>query len=93
MTDVTVALRNQVDAKWKHFGSYLRFGAALIETIDKNSNECADCMLDLVTKWVNKDDETGDLPRTWETVVMAVKYSGRAQLARDLAKEHGVIME
>lgn len=93
MTDVTAALRHQVDAKWKHFGSYLRFDPTLIETIDKNSKECADCMLDLVTKWVSKDDGTGDLPRTWQTVVMAVKYSERAQLARDLAKKYGVIMQ
>ena len=47
-------------------------------------------MLDLVTRWVREDDKTGDLPRTWETVVDAVKDSGaeHAQLARKLAKKY-----
>ena len=48
-------------------------------------------MLDLLTKWVSEDEEgTGDLPRTWQTVVKAVKGSGRMQLARELAKKYGV---
>ena len=90
MTEVTEALGNQVDAKWKHFGSCLRFDSTLTDTIEKNNRECSDCMLDLVTKWVNKDEGTGDLPRTWETVVKAVKISGRIQLARELAEHYGV---
>ena len=57
-------------------------------TIKANNRECADCMLDLVTKWVRKDDGTGDLPRTWETVVKAVKASGHKQLAEELAKKY-----
>ena len=61
-----------------------------MDTIKENNGDCADCMLDLVTKWVRKDDGTGDLPRTWETVVKAVKASGHKQLAEKLAKKFGV---
>ena len=59
-------------------------------TIKANNIDCADCMLDLVTKWVSRDDGTGDLPRTWETVVKAVKASGHKQLAEELARKFGV---
>ena len=44
-------------------------------------------MLNLVTKWVSRDDDTGDLPRTWETVVKVVKASGHKQLAEELARK------
>ena len=47
-----------------------------MDIIEKdNSGRSADCMLDLVTRWVREDEGTGQLPRTWETVVMAVKGS------------------
>ena len=87
MTDVIEALGNQVDAHWNRFGSHLRFDSTLMGMIKANNRECADCMLDLVTKWVSRDEGTGDLPRTWETVVKAVKASGHKQLAEELAKK------
>ena len=61
-----------------------------MDTIKANNRECADCMLDLVTRWLREDEGTGQLPRTWETVVKAVKGSGaeHARLARDLAKKY-----
>ena len=90
MTDITEALDHQIDAHWNHFGNSLRFHPTLMGTIKADNRDCADCMLDLVTKWVSRDDGTGDLPRTWETVVKAVKASGHKQLAEELAKKFGV---
>ena len=90
MTDVTEALGNQVDAHWKHFGTYLSFDSSLMDTIKADNGYHADCMLDLVTKWLRKDDGTGDHPRTWETVVKAVKASGHKQLAEELASTYHI---
>ena len=90
MTDITEALDHQVDAHWKRFGNSLRFDPTLMDTIKADNGESADCMLDLVTKWLSRDDGTGDRPRTWETVVKAVKASGHKQLAEELAREFGV---
>ena len=90
MTDITEALGNQVDAHWKRFGNSLRFASTLIDTIEANNRECADCMLDLVTRWVRKDEGTGDRLRTWETVVKAVKASGHKQLAEELIRDFKV---
>ena len=90
MADITEALENQVDAHWNRFGNSLRCDPALMDMIQANKGECADCMLDLVTKWVRKDEGTGDLPRTWETVIKAVKASGHKQLAKELAGKFGV---
>ena len=89
MTEVIEALRHQVDARWRHFGTLLHFEHALMDTIETHNERSTDCMLDLVTKWMTLCDGTGWLPRTWETVVKAVKGSGCAQLAKELAKEFG----
>ena len=60
-----------------------------MDIIEKdNRGRSADCMLHLVTRWVREDEGTGQLPRTWETVVMAVKGSApeHARLVGELAR-------
>lgn len=92
MTDVIEALRHEVDANWRHFGTFLHFEPTLMNTIERDHRGSTDCMLDLVTKWVIHHDGTGELPRTWQTVVKAVKNSGHGKLAEELAKKYGVTL-
>ena len=56
---------------------------------DKKSDVGA-CMLQLVEKWLGHENGTGDLTRTWETVVQAVKKTGPGRLAEQLAQQYGV---
>ena len=49
-----------------------------------------DCMLDLLGKWTSNQAGTGALPRTWQTVVDAVKKTGFGVIAEDLAVKHGM---
>lgn len=50
------------------------------------------CMLELVSMWISNEVGTGSLPRTWQTVVEAVKKSGRTVFAKELAHKHGVTL-
>ena len=61
-----------------------------MDAIEKDRSGSTHCMLELVSKWVYRNNDTGDLPRTWTTVVKAVKSSGHGKLAEDLAKKYGV---
>ena len=61
----------------------------LIAAID-TGRKPEDCMLELVKKWMSKETGTGTLPRTWHTVVKAVKDTGVGVLAEDLEHQHGV---
>ena len=55
-----------------------------------DANNPADCMLDLSGKWTSNQAGTGTLPRTWQTVVEAVKKTGFGAIAENLALKHGV---
>lgn len=91
LTDVIKALKRRVDAEWKYFGTFLHVDPFLLDAIHKNNlANTADCMLDLVSKWVFCKEGTGDLPRTWQTVVEAVKDTGLEPLAKELAEKYGV---
>ena len=91
MTDVLDAIGGELDAKWRHFGTFLRFEPPLMDTIESDHNKSVtDCMLDLVTKWVAYYEGSGSLPRTWQTVVNAVRKSKHTKLAEKLAKTYGV---
>ena len=85
-----VALNHNLDAQWRHFGTYLRVEPAILNRIEKNRSNEEDRMLELVEKWLAHESGTGDLPRTWETVVQAVKDAGNRLLAEQLARLYGV---
>ena len=91
ITHVIEALGEKADSKWRRLGTFLRFEPSLLDTIQRaNSKSVTDCMLDLVTKWVDKYEGSGDLPRTWQTVVKAVRKLRSRKLAEELAKTYGV---
>ena len=92
LVDVIEALKHEVDAKWREFGTHLRVKPALMDSIhkDKSTTGARDCMLQLVEKWLGHEDGTDNLPRTWQTVVQAVKYTGNGVLAEQLVEKYGV---
>ena len=57
--------------------------------INKDKSEVIECMLQLVEDWMCHEDGTGDLPRTWKTVVQAVKDTGAGVLTQQLAEQYG----
>ena len=90
-TAIIEALNHQLDAKWRHFGTFLHVDYQIMKAIDAgNGGNPEDCMLDLLSKWTSNQAGTGTLPRTWQTVVEAVKKTGFGAIAETLALKHGV---
>ena len=85
-----IALDQQLDADWRLFGTYLYVKPSVMDGISMNNSKVGLCMLQLVEKWLCHDNGTGDLPRTWQTVVQAVKHTGKGLLAEQLAEQHGL---
>ena len=91
--DIVEALNHQLDAKWRHFGTFLCVDYQTMEAIEtRKQGKPDDCMLDLLSKWTSNQAGTGTLPRTWQTVVEAVKKAGFGVIAENLALEHGVTL-
>ena len=86
--DVIRALTHQLDAEWREFGTFLHVQPAIMDGIDKDRTNVGACMLQLVEDWVWHKDGTGDLPRTWTTVVQAIKDMGAGVLAQQLADQY-----
>ena len=61
-----------------------------MDRISMDQSTVGKCMLQLLEKWLGHDNGTGRLPRTWTTVVLAVKDTGKGLLAQTLAEQHGV---
>ena len=90
LADVIEALNHDLDVQWREFGTFLHIERAILDSIDTNKSNVGDRMLQLVEKWLDHDNGTGDLPRTWKTVVQAVKNTGKGRLAEVLAQRYGV---
>ena len=85
------ALNHDLDARWREFGTHLCVKPPIMDSIDKdNKSDVGACMLQLIEKWLADENGTGDLPRTWETVVRAVAKTGPGRLAEKLAHQYGV---
>ena len=91
--DVLKALNHQLDALWREFGTFLYVDRAVMEGIKKDTSNVSACMLHLVEKWLYHEDGTGNRPRTWDTVVQAVKDTGNGLLAEQLAQEYAVQLQ
>ena len=90
-SEVIGALKHDLDARWREFGTYVHVEPAIMDRIDgNNKSNVGACMLQLVENWLGRDNGTGDLPRTWKTVVQAVKNTGKERLAEQLAEKYGV---
>ena len=61
-----------------------------MDIIKMSESKAEDCFLSLVEKWLYHEDGTGDLPRTWETVIQAVEKSGKGNLTKKLRKKYGL---
>ena len=90
LLDVIKALDHQLDANWRVFGTHLKVGPEIMDGIEVNESDVGRRMLKLVEKWLAHDNKTGDLPRTWKTVVQVVKDTGKGLLAEQLAEQYGV---
>ena len=69
---------------------HLYVKTTIMDGISMNNSNVASCMLQLVEKWLGHDNGTGNLPRTWQTVVQAVKHTGKGLLAEQLTEQHEV---
>ena len=91
--DVIKALNHQLDARWREFGTTLYMDPAIMDIIEQDNVHVGPCMLSLVEKWLRCERGTGSLPRTWMTVVQAVKDVGEEGLAEQLAITYGVQLQ
>ena len=91
--DIVKALSHQLDAKWRHFGTFLRVDYQTMESIETSKRgRPEDCMLDLLGRWTSNQAGTGTLPRTWQTIVEAMKETGFRAIAENLAHKHGLTL-
>ena len=84
-----------IDSKWQNFGIELGIRKNVCEGI-KQQKLCIpkECFILLCSKWLSSGAGTGDKPRTWRTVLQAVRECGFPEVAdqveRSFSKNPGV---
>ena len=84
-------LNHQLDARWRHFGNFLRVKSEIMDNIEADHRgKSEDCMLNLLERWTSIHEGTGDLPRTWQTIVDVIRKMGLPKFAKSVALKNGV---
>ena len=75
--DLIDLVESQAYGKWKEFAINLGVQRNIREEIAFDSQRVAkDNFIEVVYRWLSHEDGTGDNPRTWGTVVMALREIG-----------------
>jgi hypothetical protein len=86
--DVCKLIGKHISADWRQFGTYLGVKNSQMMKLRKdNPHSLDDCFLQLVDKWLQRDEHFGDSPRTWETVLWATKEAAHTSLSLEVKDE------
>ena len=76
----------RMSADWDMFAMYLGFEGNTRRTVEmENMRLSHKCFMAVVDWWMQGKHGTGDLPRTWRSVLQAVRDCGHAGLADDVS--------
>ena len=71
--------------KWSEFSLYLGIEKHIRDEVSyKCLREAKDCFIEVVGRWLSREDGTGDNPRTWETVFSALRDMGQSHLVEEV---------
>ena len=83
--EIIARVREHVFNKWKEFGDHLHVLPNLIDAIhQEEQGDCSRAFRSLCFKWLKEDPDTGDRPRTWRTVLDAMRGCGEVRPAKDV---------
>ena len=78
-------LGKDMSADWEMFAVHLNIDPGVQDQVKEDCHRISKrCLLQVVNRWLQEEEGTGDLPRTWSTVVSAVEKCGYGDLAARL---------
>ena len=89
LQDIEEQVVPKVAADWEQLAIYLGVEPALLGNIKKNNScECREGCRDMLCRWIESKRGTGRQPRTWDSVVRAIRRMGREDLAEQLRRRY-----
>ena len=89
VSELIVQVGKHVFHKWKEFADHLHVEHSLTDAIHREElGNCESAFRSLCSKWLKEDSNplTGDRPRTWRTVLDAVRKSREIGAAEDIER-------
>ena len=89
VSELIVGVGRRISHKWREFADHLHIKHRLItHVIFRNAQGNESAFRFLCTIWLKEDNKplTGDRPRTWRTVLDAVRKSGEIGVAEDVER-------
>ena len=77
----------RVAGKWYITGLQLDITSGVLEAIKKSYGSSSDCCLEMFKCWLDGQRGCGTLPRTWCSVLEAVKKSCGTEVCREIKED------
>lgn len=77
----------RIAARWYDLGVQLGFKGFRLDTIRSNYGNVEDHCRELFNAWLNGERFSGDLPRTWASLMEAVERVGGSEVTEEIELE------
>ena len=87
-------------SKWKLFAHHLKVESDFIQVIEEacldssgrfyGQGRLKECLYNVLEAWLSEEEGTGDLHRTWDTIVTVLESCSIFTLAESLRKQIGL---
>lgn len=88
LQDIDELVVLKVAAGWETLAIHLGVEPARVEIIKRNnSHSCGNACYELFFSWIKEEKGTGQQPRTWDSVIRAIRKMGLEGLADQLSNK------
>ena len=88
LKDIDKLVVTEVAANWQYVALYLGVDNCVNEAISKNHpTHCERACHDMLSRWLNGEHHTGQLERTWSTLLTALGQAGYVDLEQSLQQQ------
>ena len=80
----------KICGRWREFSEHLHVEWHIVDSVHiQNAGIVETCFIRVADRWLAREEGTGDLPRTWDTVFNALKLTGYSYLVDDVRETMG----
>lgn len=88
LQDIDELVVLKVAAEWETLAIHLGVEPARIDIIKKNNSQsCGNACRELFCSWIKEEKGTGGEPRTWDSIIWAIRKMGSEGLADQLSNK------
>lgn len=89
LAEIRILVLLEAAAKWTDLATMLQVDPCVVDIISKECHgKVEESCMQMLTRWLNNDSNTGRQPRTWKTLLSALWLIGKRRFVENLIAQY-----